>query len=555
MAETSPTLFDVEVWRPALEKYGAVTHLSVTVYDRSGRVVCGPVPASPLSDAFEQNGYDPGILAECATRCLAQTATRPAVVIEAPSGLAVVGTSLALEGTIVGAAVAGYALVEFCRPATVERLSRQAGVPFRHLWAIVRRQQPVPERRLILQGELLQVLGDTLLRENLRMRQHEDAVAELTAAAASKDEFLAVLSHELRTPLTPILSWTHILKSTSESPQVARAAAVIERNAQLQVRLVEDLLELNRVTRGKVVLDLKTQNLSEVVRAAFDAVAEAAERKDLEFVFADGSTALWVHADGDRLQQIFRNVLLNAVKFTPAGGTVSVTLSEESRRGVVRVCDTGEGVAPEFLPSVFEMFRQQEQGTQRRHAGLGIGLALVKRLMEAHRGSVDITSAGRGRGTEVILRFPLAVDAGAVAEVAPSEPDRTVVAGLRVLVIEDLEDTRDATTVMLQRLGAEVLTARDGIEGLAAASAAPVDLILCDLRMPRMDGFEFLHQLTLTQGRAHAPVIAVSGLAGSADHRRTQAAGFQAHIDKPFDDLHLLQAVSTAVARRPTESS
>jgi len=548
MAEPS-MLFRTGVWVPAMEKFGAVTHLTVTVFGCDESVVCGPVPSTPLHAFFEGHRYDPELTRECALQCLAQTGDRLPIVMADAAGLAVVGTAITLDDEVVGAAVAGYALVDFWTSAGVERLARRAGVPFRALWDLVRQQQPEPRRRLILQGELLQVLADTVLRENAQTRRYERTAIELEAVGAAKDEFLAVLSHELRTPLTPIIGWTRMLALATDLGQAIHAAEVIERNALLQLRLVDDLLELNRVSRGKLNLHLAVHCLQTVLSAAVEAVIEQARTKQLRVDLDVVPELLCMYADPDRLQQIFRNVLTNAVKFTPAGGSVKISLWKDGDWGVVRVLDSGEGIGAQFLPFVYDIFRQQEDGTRRAHGGLGIGLSLVKRLTEAHHGDVQITSEGIGRGTEVIIRFPLVDQVPEVTNVAPQPVSSQGLAGARILLVEDTEDSREATRLMLERRGAEVTVAADGIDALEMMSQADFDVVLCDLRMPRMDGYEFLKELH-RDGRLHPPVGAISGLAGSADHRKTAAAGFEAHIDKPFDDSALLEAVNALLAKR-----
>ncbi|MEO8165179.1 MAG: ATP-binding protein, partial [Betaproteobacteria bacterium] len=362
-------LFGAAVWELSLEKYAKATGLSVELYGLDGQVVLGLAHPTPLVALFREYGYEPAVFAECAQRCLMQTNDRSVVVVTESHGLTVVGTSLMLEGEVVGVAVAGYALAQFFETAGVNSWAKLAGVSFDRLWNVVRNQAPIPERRLMLYGELLQVLCDALLLENHRTRQYEGAVLELQTMSAAKDEFLAMLSHELRNPLVPILGWAHVLQVDPSPESVRRAAEAIERNALLEARLVDDLLDANLIEHGTVRLDLRIDGVSALIRGAIETTAQAVQKKSIRLEFVDAGEPLFVNCDSGRLQQVFRNILSNAVKFTPAGGGIRVTLDREADDAVFVVADTGIGIEAQFLPFVFEIFRQQEQGTRRKYEG------------------------------------------------------------------------------------------------------------------------------------------------------------------------------------------
>lgn len=539
-------LFSAERWNPALDKFTEATGLSVELFDAGGQVILNPPRLSPLDALFRESGFEPGLFAECASRCLRQTAARPAVFVSESHGLTVVGTTLLFQGEILGVAVAGYALARFSQVPSVQRWAKEAGVPFDRLWGIVRQQAPLPERRLKLYGELLQVLVDSLLREAYRTRQYKDAADKLKAAAAAKDEFLAVVSHELLSPLTPITGWASVLKKAESLEQVRRAAEAIEHNALLQSRMVEDLIDLNRVARDNMELELETLDLSVLVRRVLESRARTIETKPLDLQIVDAGEPLPVQGDAVRLEQVFNNILSNAVKFTPAGGSIRVTLGREADSALVAIADTGKGIAPEFLPHVFEMFRQQIQGSHRGSEGLGIGLSIAKRVVELHKGTVSIASAGPGRGTEVRVRLPLAAGLPQPVDAVPAAERARPLAGLSVLVVEDQEDSRESLRALLRGLGAAVRVSGDGREGLDWVLRGPrPDVVLCDLLMPGMDGFEFMR--ALGQMPAHPPAIAMSSLVGSRE--RSREAGFDGHIRKPCDEAAVIAAVRAATRR------
>ena len=546
-------LFGSHLWKPVLDKYALATGLTVELYGVDGKVILGSEYSTPLLAMFREFGSEPGLFAECASRCLNQRGSRAAVIVADQNGLAVVGTSLALEGEIVGAAVAGYALTEFSHVAAVQHWSRSANVPFDRLWNIARRLSPVPTRRLMLHGELLQVLSDTLLSENHRTRLLEDTAAQLKTAAAAKDEFLAVLSHELRTPLAAISGWASVLRMSGSMEHTRRGVEAIERNVWLQTRMIEDLLDVNRIASGKVELDLGIHTLQALVGAALETIALEIDKKSISLQLVDAPEPLFIQGDHGRLQQVFRNILSNAVKFTPRLGSINVTLSRDMLRARVVVTDSGIGIAPQFLPFVFEIFKQQEQGTRREFGGLGVGLALVRKLVELHKGTVEVASAGTGHGTQVIVDLPLTPEIPALTTATSSRAQISAEAlsGLSVLVVEDSEDSRESLRTLLQLLGATVAVAPDGREALDMIAGGNVDLVLCDLRMPRMDGFEFMHELN-QRSATHPPVVAMSGLVSDADRDRTRRAGFESHISKPFDEATIVAAFDAVVSRRQT---
>jgi signal transduction histidine kinase len=545
-------LFGSDLWEATLDKFTLASGLTVALFGADLQTVLESKPLTPLAALFREHGIEPGLFAECARRCLAQSNDRTAIAVAEAHGLMVVGTSLVLEGAIVGAAVAGYALGDFPSVDMVRHWAVATGLPFDRLWNVVRRKAPLPQRRLMLHGELLQVLGDALLRENLRARQYQEMVLELRAAAAAKDEFLAVLSHELRTPLTPILNWANVLKTNPSPDHVRAAAEAIKRNVYRESRIVEDLLDITRIAHGSVDLTLGTHPLAALVRAALDTSTADPERKAIRLEFIDAAEPLYVVGDADRLQQVFGNILSNAVKFTPEGGSVLVVLRRETDHAVVQIADTGKGITADFLPFVFDMFRQQEGGTRRAHGGLGIGLALVKRLVELHKGTVTVVSSGAERGTEVTVRLPLSDAAAASAGAMPNAaaPPVSPLGELSILVVEDAEDSRESLRDMLELLGANVFVAADGREALDVIRRTTPDLVLCDLRMPRMDGYDFIHALHERPGGVHPPVVAVSGLVSDTDQQRTREAGFEGHVKKPFDETTIVAAVRAALSHR-----
>jgi signal transduction histidine kinase/CheY-like chemotaxis protein len=387
-------------------------------------------------------------------------------------------------------------------------------------------------------------------RDGLLLREREArAVAE--AASRLKDEFLATISHELRTPLTSILGWSNLLRSGSlDGESTGKAFDVIERNAQNQKRLIDDLLDVSRIVGGKLLLDVREIELARIIEDAVEVVRPAADARGIRVVSSFDPEVLTVSGDAGRLRQVVWNLLSNAVKFTPEGGRVEVHLGRDGSRARVAVSDTGKGIAPDFLPHVFERFRQADAKTTRAFDGLGLGLAIVRHLVEAHGGTVRAESAGEGQGSTFSLYLPLLAvrasapaigDAGLRPESHASESLR----GVRVLVVDDNADARDLVEAVLSRCGAEVRSSASAAEALAALRAWRPDVLLSDIGMPGEDGYDLIRRvraLDASEG-GRIPAAALTAYAREEDRMRALLAGYQVHLAKPVNPAELVAVV------------
>jgi signal transduction histidine kinase/ActR/RegA family two-component response regulator len=415
-------------------------------------------------------------------------------------------------------------------------------------------------------GTFTDIFNEMLARIEVQNTQIQASRAEAQRASQLKDDFLATLSHELRTPMTPILGWAQILRRTArDNPQVLQAAEVIERNARVQTQIVDDLLDMSRIIAGKVRLEVQPVDLAQVIDAALETVATAAEARGIHLVKDVEAAVAPVRGDPHRLQQVLWNLLSNAIKFTARDGTVTVSLERHDEYIQVGVTDTGQGIAAEFLPHVFERFRQADSSTTRQHGGLGLGLAIVKQLVELHGGSVRARSDGLDQGSTFTVRLPLvpvrAVSEGSrkpsahpdVGEATPAEPARAVLTGLRLLIVDDEADARDLVAHLLRDSGAEVVVAASGAEAFAALQASPPDLLVSDIGMAGMDGLELIRRVrALPAGRGGAvPAIALTAFARGEERTRSLQAGFQLHVAKPVEEAELVAAIASLARLSP----
>ena len=372
------------------------------------------------------------------------------------------------------------------------------------------------------------------------------ARAEAHAANRAKDHFLATLSHELRTPLNAMMGWLRMLRNPRlDDTQKAHAVEVIERNARLQAQLINDLLDVSRIIAGKLEMDRYALDLVPVVQEAVEAVRSDVEAKALILEVALDPGTGEVLGDPRRLQQVVANLLSNAVKFTPRGGRIEVRLGRHEGHARLSVADSGEGMDPQVLPQVFEPFQQADSTTTRTHQGLGLGLAIVRQLVEAHGGRVHAESGGRGNGATFVVELPIIAlreSPGRGGAVAGTRADATRLDGLRVLVVDDHGDARELLGLVLRDRGAEVYLAPGVTEALEIMARAAVDVVVSDLAMPGADGYELIAAVRAARGRA-IPAVALTAYAGGDVRERAMAAGFSAHATKPMDPDDLVDLI------------
>ncbi|MDQ3754101.1 MAG: PAS domain S-box protein, partial [Acidobacteriota bacterium] len=421
-----------------------------------------------------------------------------------------------------------------------------------------------------IEGNVLMWIGSSTDIEEVKRAEEQirsslaserDARAEAEQANRLKDEFLATVSHELRTPLTAILGWARILQDDRlDASVVKNALATIERNAQAQNQLIEDLMDVSRIITGKLRLNVRPVELVVVINAAIEAVRPAAEAKGIRLQPVLDPIASAVSGDPDRLQQIVWNLLSNAIKFTPKGGRVQVRLERINSHIEIVVSDTGQGINAEFLPYVFDRFRQADASTTRKHGGLGLGLAIVRQLVEMHGGTASVASDGEGRGATFTVKLPLLImrhEPGdeerrhpqvveGIKIECPPELD-----GVRVLVVDDEPDARQLLTVVLERCGAKILTASSATEALRLLAEVRPDVLLSDIGMPGEDGYSLIRKvraLPAEQG-GRTPAAALTAYASAEDRKRVLLAGFQLHIPKPVEPTELITVVASLAGR------
>ncbi|MBD1944396.1 response regulator [Coleofasciculus sp. FACHB-712] len=397
----------------------------------------------------------------------------------------------------------------------------------------------------------------------------QEACTQAESANRMKDEFLATLSHELRSPLNAMLGWTSLLRTRKfDAATTARAIETIERNAKAQARLIEDLLDVSRIIRGQLRLTVRSMELIPVIESAINTVRPAADAKNIQVHLLVDTFVGLISGDPDRLQQIIWNLLTNAIKFTPEGGRVEVYLQGDRSHAEISVRDTGEGISPDFLPYVFDRFRQADNSITRSYTGLGLGLAIVRHLVELHGGTVRAESPGEGQGSTFIVKLPLLNSAGVKkrteeeeslcssqsSALNPQESPPTLwespLDGLQILVVDDEADARELLKSILEQYGAEAIAVASAEEAIGTIQKSKPDLLISDIGMPNEDGYSLIRRVrALEAEKGQIPSVALTAYVRVDDQKAALSAGFQSHVAKPIDPTELIAVVASLVGR------
>ncbi len=423
----------------------------------------------------------------------------------------------------------------------------------RQIFGAVAFMSSTPERRFTAEDL---ALAEELAGRAAAALSNAQLYEQAQDANRMKDEFLATVSHELRTPLHAILGWSRLLRSAKLDEQGSfRALETIERNALAQAQLVADILDVSRIVTGKLKLDMRDVAAATVIESALDAVRPTAHAKGIELEVTIADPGITVLADPGRLQQIVWNLLSNAIKFTPASGHVAVELRRTNGEAEIRVSDSGIGITRDFLPYVFDRFRQADSSTSRSHGGLGLGLAIVRHLTELHGGTVSVESEGAGSGATFTVRLPVVSSYRLPPPLHRLESSRPVpdsmLAGVRVLAVDDQADARDLVSATLERYGATVFTAASTREALDLLDVERPHVVIGDIGMPDEDGYTLIRKIRARPAdeNGRVPAIALTAYARREDHDRAVDAGYQMHLSKPIDDVQLVRAVASVVGR------
>ncbi|RCJ20276.1 histidine kinase [Nostoc sp. ATCC 43529] len=420
--------------------------------------------------------------------------------------------------------------------------------------------------RFTPEGDFLGYIGSSIdITERKAAESERDRLLQLEQAARNeaeranriKDEFLAVLSHELRSPLNPILGWANLLKTREFDPvALKKAIATIERNAKLQAQLIEDLLDVSRILQGKLSLNMFPVSLVLVIDAALETVRLAAEAKNIQIHKIFDTSIERVLGDSGRLQQVIWNLLSNAVKFTPEGGKIEIQLQQVDTQAQITVSDTGKGISREFLPHVFEYFRQADSTTTRKFGGLGLGLAIVRHLVELHGGTIWAQSLGEGHGATFTVRLPLIKKYLSKKQdnnipASHVSPATEILTGIQILVVDDDTDTREFHTFVLEQAGAKVTAAASALEALQALAQSKPDILVSDIGMPETDGHMLMRQVKALQAEHNKQILAIAltAYAGEINQQKALESGFQKHISKPVEPEELVKAIATLIGR------